>query len=520
MPQQVTLGGNAVTLYPLYHPAAALYTRSMLAVLEQDFAPDPGAARASRRRRAESPVAAGARAGARAASACRAGRSARALLGRRGAAARPRPARPRRSPRRLARELVAGDVVTVSGELGSGKTTFVRGACRALGVTAPVTSPTYTIGHRYEGDPDVSHLDLYRFTGVSAAEWGDLEPYFDDAVVFVEWPEAGAAACRRSRASGSSTSTSTRTSSRLDRDSTRRRSLLEGRVLILAFDTATERATSALVDDGEVLGERVSRASTLLADVDALLRQAGAHPRDLEALAVGIGPGSFTGIRIGLAAARGLGLALGVDRGGRLDAGRAGRGCAGGDAGDRREAARGVRARPAGCRSRRSRARAGRVCVGDGAVRYRDAASSRRAPTCRRTTTSAICRARASTPSSRATSGRSSWSSRSTCALPDAVEAARDEPRAAEARAARPRRDREDRARVVSDAVVALDVRRRARQAELALARGVRPETEGARRLSRHLALRRRVARDEPRRHAARIAAAASHGRCSTGSSR
>jgi tRNA threonylcarbamoyladenosine biosynthesis protein TsaE len=93
---------------------------------------------------------------------------------------------------RLARTLVPGDVVTISGELGSGKTTFVRGACRALGVTAPVTSPTYTIGHRYEGDPDVSHLDLYRFVAVSAAEWGDLEPYFEDAIVFVEWPEAAA----------------------------------------------------------------------------------------------------------------------------------------------------------------------------------------------------------------------------------------------------------------------------------------------------------------------------------------
>jgi tRNA threonylcarbamoyladenosine biosynthesis protein TsaB len=82
--------------------------------------------------------------------------------------------------------------------------------------------------------------------------------------------------------------------------------------LILAFDTATDRATSALVDDGEVLGERVSRASTLLADIDALVRQAGAHPRDVTGLAVGIGPGSFTGIRIGLAAARGLALALDV----------------------------------------------------------------------------------------------------------------------------------------------------------------------------------------------------------------
>ena len=90
----------------------------------------------------------------------------------------------------LARDLVVGDVVAVSGELGAGKTTFVRGACRALGVTAPVTSPTYTIGHRYEGDPDVSHLDLYRFKDVSPAEWADLEPYFDEAIVFVEWPEA------------------------------------------------------------------------------------------------------------------------------------------------------------------------------------------------------------------------------------------------------------------------------------------------------------------------------------------
>ena len=90
----------------------------------------------------------------------------------------------------LAVGLAAGDVVTVSGELGSGKTTFVRGAARALGVEGPVTSPTFTIGHRYRGRVDVSHLDLYRFVGVSAAEWGDLEPYFDDAVAFVEWPEA------------------------------------------------------------------------------------------------------------------------------------------------------------------------------------------------------------------------------------------------------------------------------------------------------------------------------------------
>jgi tRNA threonylcarbamoyladenosine biosynthesis protein TsaB len=81
-------------------------------------------------------------------------------------------------------------------------------------------------------------------------------------------------------------------------------------VLTLAFDTATAVATSALVDDNEVLGERVSRAQTLLEDVDALLRQAGAHPSDLDRLAVGLGPGSFTGVRIGLAVAHGLALSL------------------------------------------------------------------------------------------------------------------------------------------------------------------------------------------------------------------
>ena len=92
----------------------------------------------------------------------------------------------------LAQRLRPGDVVAVSGELGTGKTTFVRGACAALGVREHVTSPTYTIGHRYHGAGGlVSHLDLYRFQGVSNAEWGDLEPYFDDAIAFVEWPEAG-----------------------------------------------------------------------------------------------------------------------------------------------------------------------------------------------------------------------------------------------------------------------------------------------------------------------------------------
>jgi tRNA threonylcarbamoyladenosine biosynthesis protein TsaE len=89
---------------------------------------------------------------------------------------------------RLAGELAAGDVVLVSGDLGAGKTTFVRGACRALGVTAKVTSPTFTIGQLYAGAPDVAHMDLYR---LESSEPGLLEDYLTpDRIGFLEWPEA------------------------------------------------------------------------------------------------------------------------------------------------------------------------------------------------------------------------------------------------------------------------------------------------------------------------------------------
>ena len=100
----------------------------------------------------------------------------------------------------LGATLSIGDVVTISGDLGAGKTTFIRGACRSLGVTTPVTSPTYTIGHRYEGRVPVAHLDLYRLAGLTSERWGDLEPYFDGTIVFVEWPEHAGGWLPRARA--------------------------------------------------------------------------------------------------------------------------------------------------------------------------------------------------------------------------------------------------------------------------------------------------------------------------------
>lgn len=90
---------------------------------------------------------------------------------------------------RLAADLEPGDVVLVSGELGSGKTTLIRGACRALGVEEPVTSPTFTIGQRYRGRLPISHLDLFRLQTLEGEDPGLIDDYLTaDSVAFVEWP--------------------------------------------------------------------------------------------------------------------------------------------------------------------------------------------------------------------------------------------------------------------------------------------------------------------------------------------
>jgi len=94
----------------------------------------------------------------------------------------------------LARGLRAGDVVLVEGELGAGKTTFVRGACRGLGVRTPVTSPTFTIGQRYPASVPVAHVDLFRLSDLGEEDPDLLADYVGpDVITFVEWPAVGEA---------------------------------------------------------------------------------------------------------------------------------------------------------------------------------------------------------------------------------------------------------------------------------------------------------------------------------------
>jgi tRNA threonylcarbamoyladenosine biosynthesis protein TsaE len=98
----------------------------------------------------------------------------------------------------LAARLRRGDVVLIEGELGAGKTTFVRGACRALGVTSTVTSPTFTIGQRYQAPVPVSHVDLFRVGDLGAEDPDLLEEYLrPDTIAFVEWPQGAEAALAR-----------------------------------------------------------------------------------------------------------------------------------------------------------------------------------------------------------------------------------------------------------------------------------------------------------------------------------
>ena len=183
-PQEHLIGGRHLYLLPLFHPAAGLRTPRVAEQLREDFKqipdllaqplPEPVAGSP------QPPFRHGAGAGARPDG------PVRRLTERTDSAAETEAV-----GERLAAELEPGDVVLVSGELGAGKTTLIRGACRALGVSEPVTSPTFTIGHTYSGRLPVSHLDLYRLADLGQEDPALLDDYLTpEAVAFIEWPGA------------------------------------------------------------------------------------------------------------------------------------------------------------------------------------------------------------------------------------------------------------------------------------------------------------------------------------------
>ena len=147
-------------------------------------------------------------------------------------------------------------------------------------------------------------------------------------------------------------------------------------MVILALDTATDAATAALVLDGEVLGERRSRAVTILEDCDALLRQGGVHDRDLDALAVGVGPGSFTGLRMGLATVRAIAFARDLPVAGHSTLAALAAGAEGAmpviDARRREVFTLTAEGEPVVLAPAELAPATGRLCVGDGAIRYRE----------------------------------------------------------------------------------------------------------------------------------------------------
>ena len=233
---------------PLLHPAAALRTPSLVDTLREDFAKLPELiARPLPEGTGSAPVGCRARSGdarprARTSSTCSVD-----------VERTPVPAETEAVGARLAAGLRPGDVVLVSGELGAGKTTLIRGACRALGVTEPITSPTFTIGHRYRGRVPVSHLDLYPARGPRGRGSGPPRRLPDRRTPSRSWSgRASAELAARAAVALRVELTHEGGDERLDR-----RGEDAGVTTIAGLDTATDDVSVAVVRDGEVLDERL-----------------------------------------------------------------------------------------------------------------------------------------------------------------------------------------------------------------------------------------------------------------------